>query len=218
MIVLSMRETNKRIKKEGSISHRPTPWSRTQTPWLVRLPVTWRTLPNLDENKLADNPELIQQFMWEIYGLLVKQWPQQLKLGRKNTNLLRVTLIRHQFKLVGCTAYSVRPLRLKLQKTSRKQKAADRVSVLCRLVFKKKMGKTGPSMIILHQFTDITLSDEVKLDIAWAELELANARGGTNYQACEQICPNLMCTMASTAGFPDWRENGGWGNRQSASK
>lgn len=76
--------------------------------------------------------------MWEIYGLLVKQWPQQLNLGRKNTNLLRVTLIRHQFKLVGCTAYSVRPLRLKLQKTSRKQKAADRVSVLCRLVFKKK--------------------------------------------------------------------------------
>lgn len=44
-----------------------------------------------------------------------------------------------------CTVYSVRPLRLKLQKTSRKKKAADRVSVLCRLVFKKKKdGKDRP--------------------------------------------------------------------------
>lgn len=211
-----MRETNKRIKKEGSISHRPTPWSRTQTPWLLRLPVTWRTLPNLEENKLADNPELIQQLMWEVHGLLVKQWPQQLNLGRKNTNLLRVTLIRHQFKLVGCTAYSVRPLRLKLQKTSRKQKATDRVSVLCRLVFKKWERQALQWLFCTSSQT--SLSVEVKLDIAWGELELANARGGTNYQACEQICPNLMCTMASTAGFPDWRENGGWGNRQSASK
>lgn len=217
MIVLSMRETNKRIKKEGSISHRPTPWSRTQTPWLVRLPVTWRTLPNLEENKLADNPELIQQLMWEVHSLLVKQWPQQLNLGRKNTNLLRVTLIRHQFKLVGCTAYSVRPLRLKLQKTSRKQKATDRVSVLCRLVFKKKWERQALQWLFCTS-SQTSLSGEVKLDIAWGELELANARGGTNYQACEQICPNLMCTMASTAGFPDWRENGGWGNRQSASK
>lgn len=27
-----------------------------QAPWLVRITVTWANLPNLEENKLADNP------------------------------------------------------------------------------------------------------------------------------------------------------------------
>lgn len=93
-----------------------------------------------------------------------------------------------------CTTYSVRPLRLKLQKTSRKKKAADRVSVLCRLVLKKKWERQALQWLFCTS-SQTSLSGDVKLDIAWGELELANARGGTNYQACEQNCPNLMCAQ-----------------------
>lgn len=57
---------------------------------------------------------------------------------------------------------------------------------------------------------------------------MANVRGGTNYLACEQNCPNLIVgTMAFTAGFSRlerevkagrrrWGEGGC--NMQSASK
>lgn len=115
-----------------------------------------------------------------------------------------------------CAAYSVRPLRQKLQKTSREKKAADRESIVCRLVFKKnkKTQRRRRDLVWLFctsSHSQTSLSGDVKLVIAWGELELANARAGTNYQACEQNCPNLTCAQWLQQQVPQTGEEGGGG-------
>lgn len=153
--------------------------------------------------------------MREVYGLLVKQWPGQLNFGQTNINLLQVTLIQYRFEHVVPPTQRVLEDWSCRKKTSGTKKAAERVLVLCWLVFffLKGNGPFNHHYAPIHKPLNWTLREE---RLNWQIPGEGEITSHVSKTVLIWLCAQWLQQQVSQTGE---RSDGGEGcNMQSASK